>query len=227
MATYNEIIYNILNINRDGKTAAEEPIQKEQILFMINYYRGIIIKRELNKKKQLDNNLIQNLGCLDVIKVDRNECCEIKSDCTVYRTKKKIPSIAGGDSEMFTYIGGLDKRTPFNTINRSYNNWYRYSNYGKKGIFAYYINDYIYIENYQYDLKHINVQGIFDNPLEATKFVDCDKDGNCELGLDAEYPSPGWMLQIITENIMKTELTFMSSRTTDNINDFKPIQTND
>jgi hypothetical protein len=226
MASFNEIAYNILNIYRAGGTGNDEVIQPSQIIFMVNYYRSILIKKELDKKKQLDKNLTQDLGCVPVIKVDRAECCHIKSDCVVYRTEKPLPKLAIGNEEMFVYVGGADKHTPFNLINKPYANWVKHSKYFNKGIFVYYMNGHLYIEGYPHDLAFINVIGIFDNPVEAQEYVECHNT-DCLKGYDAEYPIPAYMLKSATELIMRTELSFMVKREVDVTNNFKPLQANE
>jgi len=226
MATYNEIAYNLMNINRDGSTGRDESIQPSQIIFMVGYYRSLIIKQRQDKKKVLDKNLTQDLGCVPIIKVDRAECCHIKTDCVVYRTERPLPKPAVGDAEMLTYIGGADKRTPFNLITKPYSNWVSYSKFASKGIFVYFVNGHLYIEGYPGDLKWINVQGVFDDPVAAQEYMECHTE-DCIKGYDAEYPIPGYMLQIVTTMILKTELSFMATRTIDTANDFKPVQSNE
>lgn len=225
MATYNEIAYNILNLMRGGSVFSDEPLQKEQVIFMVDYCRGMIIKKELNKKKQIDKQLVQDLGCVEMIQVDRAECCEVDSNCVVYRTEEKLPTLTNSDTEMITYVGGIDKRTPYNLLSKSYAIRAKHSKYASKSINVYYVNGYLYVENYPYDLKHINIQGVFEDPSKVQDFIDCNKNNNCQLGYDAEYPAPGWMISIITDTIIRRELQFMAGKLVDNTNNFKPIAT--
>ncbi len=226
MATYNEIAYNILNLMRGGEVSSDEPLQKEQVIFMVDYCRGLLIKRELDKKKGIDKQLVQDLGCVEVSQVDRAECCEVETDCVVYRTAEKLPALTNSDTEMITYVGGINKRTPYNFFSKSYAIRAKWAKYASKSVNVYYTNGYLYIENYPGDLKHINVQGIFENPSDVQAFIDCNKNNDCDLGYDAPYPAPNWMISMITEIIIRRELTFMAGKLVDNTNNFKPIATN-
>jgi hypothetical protein len=203
--TLNEIVYNILNVYRGGNISDNEKITKKQIAAMVNYYRSLLIKRELDKRTDIDKNLVSDLGCVPVIEVDSAECCEIESKCTVYRTKMKIPAAVGSSvkQNLFTFVGLVDKVTPFQFSTKPQVYWGKHNRYTANVRKAYYHNGYLYVSNPE-EIEYINIQGIFEDPLKLDEFNKC-KGSGC-FGWDEEYPVSPWMISTITEMILSKEL---------------------
>ena len=219
MATsLNEIVYNILNIYRGGNTSDNEKIQKRQIAFMVDYYRALFIKQDLMRKTAIDKNLISDLGCVSVIEVDRAECCKITTPCVVLRTKMKIPGTVSTASHanLFTFVGLVDKITPFQFTSKVQSRWSKYNKYTKAERRAYYHNGYIYITNEDDRLKYINIHGIFEKPSELKAFNNCEG-AEC-VDWDSKYPVPEWMISAITEMILSKELRIEVGSTNDETN---------
>ena len=89
--TLNEIAYNILNLVRGGRSNNNDHISISQIKFNIKYYRAMLIRRDFTRNGMITRHLEQDLGCLELEKVDASKCCDLPVECAVYKTVRKIP----------------------------------------------------------------------------------------------------------------------------------------
>ena len=106
--TFNEIAYNILNLVRGGRSSHDEHISIDQIKFNIKHYRAMLIRRDFARNGLITRHLEQDLGCLELEKVDASKCCNLPSTCPVYRTKENIPrTVRFNFKEAITYTGDV------------------------------------------------------------------------------------------------------------------------
>ena len=89
--TLNEIAYNLLNLIRGGRSHHDEHISLDQIKFNIKHYRAVFIRRDFAKNGFNSRHTEQNLGCVDLERVDASQCCNLPSTCVVYKSVKPIP----------------------------------------------------------------------------------------------------------------------------------------
>ena len=87
--TLNEIAYNILNLVRGGRSSNNDHISLDQIKFNVQYYRAMYIRRDFTRNGVITRGLEQDLGCLELEKVDASKCCSLPVECAVYKTIKK------------------------------------------------------------------------------------------------------------------------------------------
>jgi len=214
--TLNEIAYNILNLVRGGRSSNNDHISTSQIKFNVKYYRAMLIRRDFARNGIITRHLEQDLGCLELIKVDASKCCDLPVDCAVYRTVKKVPrTVRFNFSDAITHVGDVSGTGTIPIVDSNAVQWLPYDKYTKNKMKAYMIEDYIYIYNAD-GLKFINVRGIFEDPEDVAMF-DCD--GSDCYSDDSEFPIPMDMLQTITQGIMSGELMMLSSSVNDTTND--------
>ena len=214
--TLNEIAYNILNLVRGGRSNNNEHISISQIKFNIKYYRAMLIRRDFARNGMVTRHLEQDLGCLELEKVDASKCCDLPVSCAVYRTKKKLPkTIRFSFRDAITHVGDVTGLSTIPLIEPHAIEWLPYDKYTKDKFKAYMIEDYIYIYNAQ-GLQFVNIRGVFENPEDVALF-DCD--GSDCYDEDMDFPIPMDMIQIITQGIMSGELMMLASSTNDTTND--------
>lgn len=217
MSSLNKIIYNIKNLVRGGNQSDNERLTDRQIEYIVNYYRNILIKRDLDKNKSINPDVVQDLGCIDLVLVDPSECCDLDIDCKVLRTSVKIPkTIELNQRNLLTYIGSVDKTHSYSQIDSARVRWSNNNKYISKEPKVYYLNNYIYVLNAK-ELTKISVRGIFEDPKEAASFSQCNGDP-CFTN-DSKYPMAEWMLQPMFDMIMKGELKVGAYGRTDEAND--------
>ena len=75
--TLNEIAYNILNLVRGGRSSNNDYISTGQIKFNVKYYRAMLIRRDFARNGMVTRHLEQDLGCLELQKVDASTAGDV------------------------------------------------------------------------------------------------------------------------------------------------------
>jgi len=216
--TLNEIAYNLLNQIRGGRSHHDEHISLDQIKFNIKHYRAVFIRRDFARSGFNSRHTEQDLGCLELKKVDPSKCCNLPSSCSVYRTIEKIPrTIRYNFEEALTHVGDITGTGTIPIVNFNMVKFLTYDKYTNKNYKAYMIEDYLYIYNAE-GLKYINVRGVFEDPQEVEKFKDCDGT-DCYDDNVNNYPIPMDMLEQINKSILSGELGLLAGTSSDTTND--------
>lgn len=219
-----EIIYNIDNLIAGGVRSDDENISDRQMAFIINYYRAKLIKQDQDRERLLNTMYVQNLGTVDLIQADKNECCDI--DACILRTSLKIPKPLETYSKLnLTFVGTLNGRQ-FNRYTHNSLQWKHAAKYTAKEPAWYYQNGYIYIVDPPTEMTSvINIQGIFENPIAAQSFVTCgceDDVENCNetfSDFEFEYPLPQHHVDTIVKMFADNELRMFMTLPADVQND--------
>jgi len=207
MASLNQLTFDILELVRGNSISDDIEIDERQIIYHINNQRALWLKREMEKPgAEIDQNIEQDLGCVELTTADSAECCDIESGCVLLRTKKKIPKTLkfGSSENNITRVGPVDKiTTPFNFVPYGRAVYSGHGKYTKDLIYAYLLNDYIYIktsDKIAQLMEYINVRGVFEDPTAVSAFIDCDNQ-SC-FSLDDEYPIHTYIIPYIKEQIL-------------------------
>ena len=165
--TLNEIAYNILNLARGGRSSNNDHISLDQIKFNVKYYRAMLIRRDFTRNGIITRHLEQDLGCIELQKVDASKCCNLPVDCAVYRSKVKIPrTVRFSFKDAITHVGDVTGLATIPMVEPHMVEYLPYDKYTKQQKKAYMIEDYLYIYNGD-GLKFINVRGVFEDPEEV------------------------------------------------------------
>ena len=89
----------------------------------------LLIKRETNLRKLwATDTLFTTIPCLEMCEVPISECCDYNDDCTIARSKNKIPGIAEGNYQYviqgvysINAMGGKGKKLKEISVNRYIN----------------------------------------------------------------------------------------------------------
>jgi hypothetical protein len=222
MATYNEIIYNLSNLYDGGIGSDDDNISNDQLIWIFNQYRAKLIREDLNKKRSIDPQLVQNLGCVELECVDASECCDVKSYTTILRSKEPLPkSIEGYNKNYLLFVGSVDKRISYLITTETQARWGQYNKYTGSAPKAYIRDDdrYLYVINAPEGIEVITVDIIAENPEDAEKFSTCS--GEPCFNRDMEYPISAHMIPIINSLIIQNELRLLSMTNDDITNNTK------
>jgi hypothetical protein len=215
-----EIIYNIKNLRAGGVQSDDEQLSDRQYAFIIDYYRAKLYKQDQERNKSINSVYIQNLGKVDLIMADKNECCDINS--CVLRTKLQVPSPLAASKLNFTFVGLVDGQ-PFQEYEVNAVYWAKSSKYAGPLPKWYYQNGYIYIVNPPSNiLEFVTIRGIFESPVEAKTFRTCDCGLNnepCFKGFDFKYPIPASQLDTLVKLIIESEIKLSAMLPPDTLND--------
>lgn len=200
--TLNQISYNILKKIKPVLTD-DTNLSIDTVKYDVNTERALILKGliEGTKHFSIDDVLVQDLGCVELETADAAECCDFSTGCTVLRTKKEIPA-----EIRITRVGPIIKTRPrFKLVTYEEALMSGNGKFNKNTIFAYPLNDRIYLVSKSQDLpllEYINIRGVFEDPREVADFTQCDTNTACYSD-DDDYPMPQWMETIIRDRLMK------------------------
>jgi len=217
MATLNECAYNILNIARGGLSSDDDRLNLRQIKFWIEYYRARLIFEYTQAGKNIDDQLVQDLGVVTLSEVDKADSNVIDWDCPI--KKAIIPKLVDlPNNRGLVWVGLSDKQTPIILSPPNIIGMRKHLRFTGDMRRAYFIGKYLYVTDpYNEDIKYINVRGIFDKPLEVESIKD-DGTSLC-ISDDDQYPMPEYYLNDITERIMRIELGLLLRMPNDELND--------
>lgn len=229
MATLNEIIYILKNEINDY--SAEYKVSNRQFEFMINYIRAVLIKRDHDKGKSLSSNVIQNLGIVPMNSVNKSGDPANTLAGQILTTVNTIPHpLECNNKDIFTYIGGLDRMTPYDFSSRSYaGNWSQYNAYTSGLNKSYYRDGRIYVTgNNSLTLTTLWIEGVFEDPRDVYKFK-ITSSGITPLQPYEElaYPMSEYMIESMTAMIKKGELDMKMTLARDNVNNGADAKPND
>lgn len=222
--TLNELIFSCLNTVR-SRTTITEPITEEIIAFHIKNIRAQLIKQDSNKGYTADSYIIQELPCVNIVQVDKGECCEV-TGCTIYRTEQKIPStIELHHKQLITRIGSIDKTQPaFDFIDYAMVPYIGASRFTKSRpkVFTMNNNGYYYfiLDNNYEGLEKVSIQGVFEDPTSLNSFNTCSG-ASCYNVDDQPYPIKSWMVPTLIEMVVKLFIKPQASALQDPSNNSK------
>lgn len=201
--TLNQLIDNVRLIARNNNIAESDHLSKAQIEKWIISYRALLIKREIDKGRDINELYLTTLG---PIHLDREE---------------PVPGY-------YTYVGDqeLPKLIDFNfkpgviAVRDMYGNLIQLGNQTKaklqkyrkatcKDYIAWVKGDRIYVSGDSNQLEYITADVIVEDP---TALGDC-------FDPDTEFPIPGAMIPVITQMILEKELRIMTVMPSDETND--------
>lgn len=173
-------------------------LTNKYIFSVLRANRDMLLK-QVDSKFQLMKlgYLFQAWKCVELEAVSTiDECCGIKSNCTIYRTKKKLPYvIAGSWGPIFRKVSSVDGYTDFTYINTSEWNRRQEDTNNKYNKTLYYIwsDGYVYFPNITW--KKIKIEALFEEDIE--KYNDCDGDHDeCKTFLDNTFRIPKELLKV-------------------------------
>lgn len=171
---------------------ADSRLTNKYIYSLLRKHRDFLLK-QVDSKFQLMKlgYLFQVWKCVDLIPTPTiDECCGIKTNCTIYRTKKKLPYvIAASWGPILRKVSSLDGFTEFVYINIAEYNRRQEDTNSKydKNLYFFWSDGYLYFPNVEW--KKIRIEALFEEDIE--KYNDCDGDQDpCKTFLDNTFRCP-------------------------------------
>ena len=228
--TLNKLAYDLLLTVRGGTLSDDENIDLRQVKYWINNHRAFLIKNSF-KGREISDNVIQDLGCVELERADPAECCGYDTGCTVFRTKLEIPNpVKLNSGDAITHVGWVDKMAvPLTYV--SYERAIYSGNGAFNGnlVYAFMLNSHIYLKmrntsiSYK-GLKYINIRGVFQTPEEVANFNHCSGE-SCYTD-DDNYPVDSSMVSAIKELALTKDFRIIANAPQDIANDAndQPVQ---
>jgi hypothetical protein len=234
MATVRKLVSDVRAMHRLLST--DNLITDRAIASEIKNNTILLVKRETNLRRLwATDTLFTTIPCLELEQVSITECCDFVDDCTIARTKLKLPRISEGNYQYLIQgvwsinaMGGIGKKFKDISINR-------YLNLLKLPIIkneSYYwiVNDYLYLTDPL--VQKVRIAALFeeDIPNEVRYSGKCSEDITneewCLNPLDRESFCPGYLekqvLELTSQKLLNTYFRLKDDLTTNNIDGQSP-----
>jgi hypothetical protein len=204
--TAKEIVFNIKNLKAGGTQSQDNSLSDFQILSMIDYCRSILIRQQQGNGYRINDNLVQDLGNIDIIMTDQRK--------RYYITNREIPKpIETSMAVMLTYVGD-GSETSYQKAVRHSNKWSKFSRFTSGDPKWYFVGDNIGVSN-PTGLRCLQVRGVFESPYKAVVFA--GKDDPMD-PLNFEYPISSTMIDSIYKMIVDSEFRLQMIMNRDTLN---------
>lgn len=237
MATLRKLVSDVRSMHKLLST--DSLITDRVIASEIKNNTQLLVKRETNLRKLwATDTLFTTIPCLEMVEVPISECCDYVDECTVARSKYKLPRIAEGNYQYIIQgvysinaMGGKGKKLKEITINR-------YLNLLKLPIIKneeyYWIANggYLYVSNPM--LQAIRVAAFFEQDVpNEIMFSECACNGNevneeeyCMNPLDKQYGCPAYLekqvLELTSQKLLNTYFRLKTDMTFDGVDGQAP-----
>jgi hypothetical protein len=178
MTTIGEVVSRIrLAIKAENEDAF---ITDRYLYSLILKYGQLLMRRQDHANKLMKfNSVWQSLPFVELIDVDKIEakCAGIQSGCTIKRTKEKLPTFMEGYwGPLIRTVSSIDTSIEVQPTNPgTYTSMTKTTSHKyNKTKYFWWLNDYIYIPNVEWDA--IKLEGIFEGDISGWS---CDLDDDC------------------------------------------------
>jgi hypothetical protein len=209
----------ISRIRSQVKGVRQDALLTDRVIYsFVNKHAKWLLKREDSKNRLLSfSGVLQTMDFVELIEVDKVEACctGVSSDCTIKRTKNKMPVFMQGYwgplIRTVASLDGSDELQPivpssYAAISKSKNFKYNKTKY------YWYLDDYIYFPNLEWDA--VRIEGIFEDDISA---YTCEAD-SCMIKSDQSFNVPDYLLGELETAVFK-DLAGMLQIPVDPIND--------
>lgn len=203
MATIRDAVSRLRNLI---KANSEDAFVTDRFIYSeLSKFAQAFIKRDNVANTIINfNTIIQTLPCVELIEIDKvsDTCCAgIKSNCTIMRTKEKIPHVVESRyGPLFRSVTTIDNSDDFTLTTPVV-----YSSISSTTTFKYnstkyywYINGYLYFPNV--DFEYVKVEGIFEDSIDP--FI-CNTDDKCKNRQDDNLFIPDYLFAEIEQSVLK------------------------
>jgi hypothetical protein len=236
MATLRKLVSDVRSVHKILST--DSLITDRAIASEIRNNSLLLIKRETNLRKLwATDTLFTTIPCLEMIEVPISECCNYVDECTIARTKLKLPRISEGNYQYviqgvysINALGGQGKKLKEITVNR-YINLLKLPIIKKEEYF-WISNGYLYVNNPL--LKSIRFVALFEEDVEnEIMYPECGcgtpeytLEEICKNPLDKEFPLPGYLeqqtLQLTSQKLLSTYFNLKTDTSAEGIDGQAP-----
>lgn len=238
MATLRKLVSDVRGMHKLIST--DNLITDRVIASEIKNNTFLLVKRETNLRKLwATDTLFTTIPCLEMVEVPISECCNYVDECTVSRSRYKLPRMSEGNYQYLIQgvysinaMGGQGTRFKEITINR-------YLNLLKLPIIKnqtyYWIANggYLYISNP--NLRSVRMSAFFEEDVpNEIMYPECGcgavpdvpTEDYCMNPLDKEYGLPGYLekqvLELTSQKLLSTYFSIKNDMTDNNIDGQAP-----
>lgn len=182
-------------IRSQVKGVRQDALLTDRVIYsFVNKHAKWLLKREDSKNRLMSySGVLQVMDYVELIEVDKVEACctGLSSDCTIMRTKNKMPVFMQGYwGPLIRTVSSLDGSEELQpTVPSSYMAMSKSKNFRfNKTKYFWYLNDYIYFPNLEWDA--VRIEGIFEDDISD---YTCAAD-SCMIRSDQTFNVPDYLL---------------------------------
>jgi len=196
MATKRNLIETFREMLRERN--ADSTYTNQFLYSILSEHAKWLIRREVSAGRiYVNNSIFQTLSCVDVIEVSTiDECCPIKTNCKIYRTKNKLPDMwIDNSGPVLKSVSSVDGSTDFFYTNATTWQSKRNDPYNRMSNMKYTF----FSDNYLWFPEHnphkVNIYGFFQDDLALLERTceDCEDTKPCVRFLDTAFTLPEWL----------------------------------
>jgi hypothetical protein len=199
--TINDVVSRVRN---QIKGVSQDSFVTDRMIysFVIKNAKFLMRREDRTNKLMLFSSVIQTMDFVELQEVDKVEACctGIKSDCTIKRTKDKLPIFMQGYyGPLIRSVTSLDNSerlqpiVPSSYIPMSNSKNFKYNKYK----YFWYLNDYLYFPNLEWDA--VRIEGIFEDDISQWT---CEED-SCKPRQDQLFSIPDYLLAELEGMVLK------------------------
>lgn len=186
------------------KGKRQDPLLTDRTIYsVVNKHAKWLMKREDSRNKLMAySGVLQTLDYVELVEVDKVEACctGLKSDCTIKRTKQKLPVFMQGYyGPLIRTVASLDGSEELQpTVPSSYLAMSRSKNFKyNKTRYFWYIDDYIYFPDIEWEA--VRIEGIFEDDISDWT---CEAD-SCKQRSEQTFNVPDYLLGELEERVFQ------------------------
>lgn len=236
MPTLRKLVSDVRSVHKILST--DSLITDRAIASEIRNNSLLLIKRETNLRKLwATDTVFTTIPCLEMVEVPISECCDYVDECTIARTKFKIPGLAEGNYQYviqgvysINALGGTGKKLKEITVNR-YINLLKLPII-KKEEYYWITNGYLYVNNPM--IKSIRFVALFEEDVpNEIMYPECGCGNStvtneewCKNPLDKEFALPGYLekdvLELTSKKLLQTYFSLKTDTSSEGIDGQAP-----
>jgi hypothetical protein len=215
----NDIISRVKAIYNKGIETDDSRLSDRLVYDKLKSTRSLLIKREIDKKRQVSDWIVQSISCFELVTALPNDCtsCSIPpAGCKILKSKNKLPkpiqSVTGPELESVTTMDGDKVFSKTNWVKKRYKSGDKYTS----AVEDYFIKDgHLFITTNSL-LKYISISGVFEDPLEPLGVNGCE--APCINPLEQEFYLDGHLTDAVVEMTVQQLVGVMKSMPEDSFN---------
>ena len=235
MSTLRKLVSDVRSVHKLLST--DSLITDRAIASEIRNNSLLLIKRETNLRKLwATDTLFTTIPCLEMCEVPLSECCDYVDECTISRSREKIPRISEGNYQYviqgvysINALGGKGKKLKEISVNR-YVNLLRLPIIKNEAYF-WITNGYLYVNNPL--LQAVRFVAFFEEDVHNDILYPecgCGKEYSlediCINPLDKEFACPGYLeqqvLQLTSQKLLSTYFNIKTDMSEDGVDGQAP-----
>jgi hypothetical protein len=215
----NDIISRVKALYNKGVETDDSRLSDRLVYDKLKSTRSLLIKREIDKKRQVSDWIVQTIPCFELALALPNDCttCSIPPPgCKILKSVNKLPkpiqSVIGPELESVSTMDGNKIFSKTNWVKKKYKSGDKYTS----NVEDYFIKDgYLFITTNSL-LQYISISGVFEDPLETIGLNACG--ATCVDPLDQEFYLDGHLTDAVIEMTVQQLVGVMKSMPEDSIN---------